>query len=83
MEDPSEAYLPECMCPQRQRRVAVKVWGCITYSGVGTLCMAEGNINAQKYINIIDEHLWPVIAQHFPNTPYRFQDDNAPVHRAV
>ena len=79
---PSEAYLPECMCPQRQRRVAVMVWGCITYSGVGTLCMVEGNINAQKYIDIIDEHLWPVIAQHYPNKPYRFQDDNAPVHRA-
>jgi hypothetical protein len=42
------------------------IWGCITYNGIGTLCFVEGNINAEKYINIIDTNLWPVIARHFP-----------------
>ena len=78
----NEAYLPQCMCPPRKRRVAVMVWGCITYDGVGTLCLVDGNITAQKYIDILDEHLWPVIVRHFLNKPYLFQDDNAPVHRA-
>jgi hypothetical protein len=32
--------------------------------------------------NILDNHLWPVLARHFADKPYRFQDDNAPVHRA-
>jgi hypothetical protein len=78
----NEAYLPQCMYPSRKRRVAVMVWGCITYDGVGTLCLVDGNITAQKYIDILDEHLWPVIVRHFLNKPYLFQDDNAPVHRA-
>jgi hypothetical protein len=30
----------------------------------------------------LDNHLWPVLARHFADKPYRFQDDNAPVHRA-
>jgi hypothetical protein len=40
------------------------------------------NINVQKYIEIIDNHIWPVVAAHFPSNEYVFQDDNAPVHRA-
>ena len=34
------------------------------------------------YIQIIDNNLWPVIARHFPDNSYIFQDDNAPVHRS-
>jgi hypothetical protein len=41
-----------------------------------------GNINAAKYQNILDDNLWPVIARHFPQNGYYFQDDNALVHRA-
>jgi hypothetical protein len=58
------------------------IWGCICWNGVGTLAAVEGNINATKYQEILDEHLWPVIAWHFPGGDYFFQDDNAPVHRA-
>ena len=47
------------------------VWG---------LTDVEGNINAAKYIDIVD--LWPVIAQHFTHKPYVNMDGNAPVHRA-
>jgi hypothetical protein len=35
-----------------------------------------------KYRDILDNHLWPVLARHFADKTYRFQDDNAPVHRA-
>lgn len=70
------------ICPPRQRRVSIMVWGCITHYGVWTLCLVNGNINAEKYISILENHLWPAIAQHFSNKTYRFQDDNVPVHRA-
>lgn len=30
----------------------------------------------------MENHLWPVIPQHFSNKTYRFQGDNASVHRA-
>ena len=58
------------------------VWGCITWYDVGTLCQVNGSINAEKYISVLDSQLWPVIARHFPDDSYVFQDDNAPVHRA-
>ena len=35
--------------------------GCITWYGVGTLCKVDGNINAVKYRDILDNHLWPDI----------------------
>lgn len=60
----------------------VMVWGCISWHGVGTITTVNGNINAEKYQQILNDNLWPVIAQHFPNQQYIFQDDNAPVHHA-
>jgi hypothetical protein len=52
-------------------------WGCISYYVVGTLTSVVGNLNSEKYINILDDNLWPVIAQHFPTSRYIFQEDNA------
>ena len=78
----NEAYWPESMCPPHQRKVSVMIWGCITWYGVGALCKVDGNINAIKYRDILDNHLWSVLARHFANKSYRFLDDNAPVHRA-
>ena len=57
-------------------------WGCISYYGVGTLTPVVGNLNSEKYINILDDNLWPVIVQHFPTSPYIFQEDNAPCHES-
>ncbi|CAG2206254.1 unnamed protein product [Mytilus edulis] len=65
-----------------KRKYSLMIWGCITYHGVGTITVVEGNINALKYIDIIDNNLWPVVVRHFPDNNYVFQDDNAPVHRA-
>lgn len=29
------------------------IWGCITYEGMGTITIENGNINAAKYIDIL------------------------------
>jgi hypothetical protein len=50
-------------------------WGCISYFGV-----VDGNINSEKYISILDDNLWPVVARYFANNPWTFQEDNAPCH---
>lgn len=42
----------------------------------------DGFIDARKYIQILDDNIWPVIVRHFPNNNYLFQADNAPVYRA-
>lgn len=65
-----------------QAKYEVMIWGCICWEGVGTMTPVEGNINAAKYQDILEENLWPVLARHFPQNGYFFQDDNAPVHRA-
>lgn len=51
----------------------------ISWHDIWTLCRVQGNMNAQKYIDIyiLDTHL-----RHFPPKNYVFQDDNAPVHMA-
>ena len=58
------------------------IWGCITFNGVGTLMTVNGNINTAKYIEILEDNLWPVIVRHYPEENYIFEDDNAPVHMA-
>ena len=58
---------PECMTAECVPKVSVMIWGCITWYGVSTLCQVNGNINAEKYISVLDSQLWPVIARHFPD----------------
>ena len=70
------------MSPAPRRRLNLMIWGCVCYDGMGLLTDAEGNLNAAKYIDIVDNNLWPVIAQHVTDKPYVCMDDNAPVHRA-
>lgn len=77
-----ELNSPHLACPVSERRVSVMIWGCMCFDGIGTLTPVEGNINSVKYIEILDNNLWPVIARHFTSNDYVFMDDNAPVHRA-
>ena len=45
----------------------VMVWRSITYYDVDTLVIADGHMNSERYIHVdvLDDHLWVVIAQHF------------------
>ena len=56
------------------------VLGCITYHGVGTLVSVDGNIDSQKYTQILDANFWPVVAKHLVLKSFIFQDNNAPAH---
>ena len=72
----------DCVCPPSQGKLSIMVWGCITNHSVGTITAEDGTINRHKYIEILGDNLWPVIARHFPEQDCLFQDDNAPIHRA-
>jgi hypothetical protein len=78
----NETFRPERICQGVNRKISGIIWGCITYNGVGALTEVDATINAAKRIEILNSCLWPVIAKHFPDDNYCFQDDNAPVHRA-
>ena len=73
-----ERLRPECNGLYQYRnykmKFSVMFWGCISYYVVGTLTSVVGNLNSE---NILDDNLWPVIAQHFPTSRYIFQEDNA------
>ena len=53
-------------------------WGCVCFNDVVTLTSVDGNINTNKYIETLNQNLWPVIARFFLNKPWIFQEDNAP-----
>jgi hypothetical protein len=46
-------------------RVEITKRNSLSCSGVGTLTPVVGNLNSEKYINILDDNLWLVIVQHF------------------
>ena len=58
------------------------IWACISWCGAGTLCFVDGNIPAEKYLEILEENWWPVIAKTFSDGRAVFQDDGTPVHTA-
>ena len=69
----TEGFLPECIGYLKQhegRNLKVMVWGCITYFGQGTLTFVDGNLNSKKYIKLLDDNLWSVVAKNFLDKPY-------------
>lgn len=71
-------YLPECV----GKTLKLMVWGCMTYTGMGTLAFIDGNMNSVKYIDILETYLWPVVIKHFGVIRWIFQEDNAPTHKS-
>ena len=78
-----ERLRPECIGLYQGRnyktKFSVMFWGCISYYGLGTLTPVVGNLNSEKYINILDDNLWPVIAQHFPTNPLHIPGGQCPM----
>ena len=58
------------------------VWDCFINDKLGLLVIIRENINAKKYLEILQEHLLPFYESLGNDNIYFFQDDNAPVHRA-
>lgn len=61
----------------------VNVWGSISFEGVGSLIVLDGIVNANKYLNILSDHVHPMMQTLFEDGSGIFQDDNAPIHRAT
>ena len=55
-----KTWRPECVALRGVPRVAVMFWGCITFDGVGTLTEIEGTMNTIKYLETLDDNVWPV-----------------------
>ena len=67
-----EGYRSDLVPSKTNRKFQAMIWGCICLNGVGTLAKVTGNINSEKYKEIREENIWPVIARHFPDDQYLF-----------
>lgn len=78
----TEGSRPDLVQPRTsQTRYKVMIGGCISWDGIGTIIPVNGNINVEKYQDILEENLWPVISRHFLRDENFFRNDNAPVHQ--
>jgi transposase len=60
------------------------VWGCIASNGQCALTFVDGNVNSDKYINILHSTLLPLL-EDLPLSMWKkivFQQDNARPHTA-
>lgn len=63
--------------PHPKHPVKVHVWGGITWNGATNVCIFDGIMDAERYINILDQTLVPFISQVYPHR-HRFMQDNDP-----
>jgi DDE superfamily endonuclease/Transposase len=59
----------------------IMVWGCMGWNGVGQLVEVEGRMDADQYVDILDNHLVPSLEESgIPVERCIFQQDNDPKH---
>ena len=56
--------------------------GCFSWNGVGSLVQIEGTMNADKYIEIINENLEEAVLKLGLEEKFILQQDNDPKHTA-
>jgi len=64
--------------------VAVMIWGCMSWSGVGCIQVVNGTLNATRYIQeVLEPKLLPSVCDTFGDgAEFIFQQDGAPCHTA-
>jgi transposase len=59
----------------------VMVWGCMGWEGVGRLAEVEGRMDANQYVDILEDHLLPSMEDlAIGEEQMIFQQDNDPKH---
>ena len=70
--------IKEVALADNTRSIGIMVWACITNIGKKKIVFVDGNINAQKYIKILEENLLEIM----DDGDLFFQQDNARPHTA-
>ncbi len=73
---------PSCYQHSVQKPASLMVWGCMSACGMGSLHIWKGTINAERYIQVLEQHLLPSRRRLFQGRPCIFQHDNARPHTA-
>ena len=80
-----EKWRPECLGVMKMapgQTLKIMVWGSISYFGLGSLAFVEGTMNSEKYIDVLDQHLWPSVTKLFGSKRWVLQEDNASIHKS-
>ena len=68
-----------CLLINRPKHpVKVHVWAGISKQGATGICIFEGTMNADRYIEVLRQTLLPFVRDVVPDC--RFMQDNAPMH---
>uniref|UniRef100_A0A8C2KV30 Tc1-like transposase DDE domain-containing protein n=1 Tax=Cyprinus carpio TaxID=7962 RepID=A0A8C2KV30_CYPCA len=74
---------PSCYQHSVHKPVSLMVWGCMSACGMGSLHIWKGTINAERYIQVLEQQMLPSRRRLFQGRPYFvFQHDLAPAHSA-
>jgi len=61
---------------------SVTIWAATSWYSVGPIITLNGQIAASYYVDILGNHLRPVVQMFLPNNDTVFQDDIPPMHTA-
>lgn len=68
---------------KQQGRLSVMFWGCISRFGRGPLVVVEGNMNAEKYLKVVNEFFIPELMDwKSKGEDLILMQDGAPCHKA-
>ncbi len=73
---------PSCYQRSVQKPASLMVWGCMSACGMGSLHIWKGTINAERYIQVLEQHMLPSRRRLFQGRPCIFQHDNVRSHTA-
>uniref|UniRef100_A0A9J7Z7X8 Uncharacterized protein n=1 Tax=Cyprinus carpio carpio TaxID=630221 RepID=A0A9J7Z7X8_CYPCA len=68
---------PSCYQHSVQKPASLMVWGCMSACGMGSLHIWKGTINAERYIQVLEQHMLPSRCRLFQGGPCIFQHDNS------
>ena len=71
---------PDCYQYKVLKPASVMVWGCVSAHGIGNLPICEGYINAEMFIQVLEQHMLPCKQRLFQGRPCLFQQNNAKPH---
>ena len=74
------AFDPNLQVPVSSVRRSVTFWGIICCTGPLFFIQVDGNMTGDKYIDILSEHLLPLLEDTGLKETFLFQQDNAPWH---
>ena len=80
-----ERFNQDCIAPTvKHGGGSLMVWACFRWNKLGPIIVIDGTMDRQKYIDTLENHLYPFWKKMKRRTPSLwFQDDGAPCHRAV